>query len=512
MVKRQTIRPTTVIRALHRIAVEMLAGREPTAPEGVSVKAVQYWYGEAGEESSAAVAAFYCAGQRDSKREPLAPEDVSGWISSRAPQFSVHAQAAADYLRAGPALSTTPAGENEVLRAKLIVKYAATAAEQGWNVFDIGAAFEAHSVGAASRYDGVTQFGACVENPNDPNTHPPLDYAGGNVSLALLVSDTADAPHFVRNFVAQGQPTVWAGEPKSWKSTAAFDLAISVATGKPFLDFFPVERQADVLILTGENGKSAAADTMRRVCKRKGLDPGDILGVEYTTFVPQFANPDDLQSLRKRITRSGAELVIIDPLAPCLSAGAASTLAIAYAELMAATNAVAAEGATLLVAHHVTKGARVKSLGLRASSGAGVSEWARAWTMFSRVGAFDASKGTGTLSLTSGSSTGFGGAWRVDIREGLHSDPGGRVWEPTVRSTSGRSARRTTSAGTDADKVLTAVRELGKPSTVSAIRAGARLNADRAKVAIGQLEAAGSLLATTGKVNGRESALYQVVD
>jgi hypothetical protein len=511
MDKRQTIRPTIVIRAFRRVAFEMLAGRELSTPEGASLKNIQHWHDESDDDSpaAAAIAAFYCASQRGNKREPMTHGAVVTWLQANGDaRFSQHAQAAADYL------NELPAGEDgyHAALAKLIVKYAATAADQRWNVFDLGAAGRSHSVGSAQRYDGVTRFGAFVENPNDPNAHPPLDYANDNVSLALLASETDDSSHFVRNFVAVGQPTLWAGEPKSWKSTTAFDLAVSLATGKPFLNFFQVEREANVLILTGENGRSAAADTFRRVCASKGVAHAQVNGVSFTSFVPQFASVADLQTLRTRIADANAELVIIDPLAPCLSAGAASTLAIAYAELMAATNAVAAEAATLLALHHVTKGAKVKSLGLRASSGAGVSEWARAWTMFSRVGTFDTSKGTGTLSLSSGSSTGFGGSWRVDIREGLHTDPGGRVWEPVVRSKAARPERAANVKPADAEKVLSAIREIGEPATLTAIRTKARLNADKAKAAVAQLESAGSLLTVAGKVNGRPASLYQIVD
>jgi hypothetical protein len=62
-----------------------------------------------------------------------------------------------------------------------------------------------------------------------------------------------------------------AGEPKTYKSTFASDLAISLATGTPFLGHFDVPKPGPVLIVQEENTENIQWARMSRILRQRGL-------------------------------------------------------------------------------------------------------------------------------------------------------------------------------------------------------------------------------------------------
>ena len=50
------------------------------------------------------------------------------------------------------------------------------------------------------------------------------------------------------------------------------DLAVSLATGTPFLGHFEVCRPAKVALFSGESGEWTLMKTFERVCRARGVD------------------------------------------------------------------------------------------------------------------------------------------------------------------------------------------------------------------------------------------------
>lgn len=65
-----------------------------------------------------------------------------------------------------------------------------------------------------------------------------------------------------------------AGEPKTYKSFIATDLAVSVASGKKFLNHFEIPAIGNVLILQEENTPGLMQDRLHKIGSSKGLNPG----------------------------------------------------------------------------------------------------------------------------------------------------------------------------------------------------------------------------------------------
>jgi len=62
-----------------------------------------------------------------------------------------------------------------------------------------------------------------------------------------------------------------AGEPKSFKSVLSLDLAVSVASGQPFLNMFPVKERGPVLIIQNENSDWIMKDRLEKIITHKRL-------------------------------------------------------------------------------------------------------------------------------------------------------------------------------------------------------------------------------------------------
>jgi AAA domain/RepB DNA-primase N-terminal domain len=71
--------------------------------------------------------------------------------------------------------------------------------------------------------------------------------------FGLLIRDIKKPTWIVENILTKGSCGFIAGQPKTYKSWCALDLAFSVATGAPFLDHFEVKRPGPVLYIQEED-------------------------------------------------------------------------------------------------------------------------------------------------------------------------------------------------------------------------------------------------------------------
>lgn len=120
-----------------------------------------------------------------------------------------------------------------------------------------------------------------------------------------------------------------AGEPKTYKSVIASDMAVSVASGTSFLGRFPVRHQGPVLIIQEENSPWLMQDRMIKIATSRGLMNGKVkidwprLKVEFPPVLPiSFLNnqgfdltvEEDRQFLEDSLAEIKPVLVIFDPL------------------------------------------------------------------------------------------------------------------------------------------------------------------------------------------------------
>lgn len=116
-----------------------------------------------------------------------------------------------------------------------------------------------------------------------------------------------------------------AGEAKSYKTLLCLDLAVSVASGTPFLGKFPVPSIGPVLIVQEENQEGDIRDRLMRITASRNIGPAlrKKLTIDFGADLPiavrnntgfSFINEDDMKELEKYIRANRPKLIIFDPL------------------------------------------------------------------------------------------------------------------------------------------------------------------------------------------------------
>lgn len=120
---------------------------------------------------------------------------------------------------------------------------------------------------------------------------------------------------------------VLAGEAKTYKSVISTDLAVSVASGTPFLGTFSIPATGPVLMIQEENDEGETQDRLRRIAASKNLtgsveaDAGSI-SISNDTKLPihllnntgfNLTDKEHLLKLARFIKANGIKLVVLDP-------------------------------------------------------------------------------------------------------------------------------------------------------------------------------------------------------
>lgn len=145
----------------------------------------------------------------------------------------------------------------------------------------------------------------------------------------VMGSNKSFAGWLVKGFWGRRSHGIVAGMPKTMKSTTVHDLAISVASGKPFLGKFDVEEPGPVIIIQNENAEYIMRDRTEKVIHNRNLT-GKVnkrterrLHVEFPPDLPihfinqqgfSISNEDDMKFLINLIKEVKPVLVVFDPL------------------------------------------------------------------------------------------------------------------------------------------------------------------------------------------------------
>lgn len=135
----------------------------------------------------------------------------------------------------------------------------------------------------------------------------------------------------VEDIWSQGAHGILAGEAKSFKSLLTIDLAVSVASGTPFLGRFHVPRVGRVCIIQEENTEGDVTDRAMRISRSRNVGPntecngsdpgraeiffGDDLPIHFLHNRGfSLLDDSDLEWLEKYAKKHHPVLIILDPL------------------------------------------------------------------------------------------------------------------------------------------------------------------------------------------------------
>jgi hypothetical protein len=166
---------------------------------------------------------------------------------------------------------------------------------------------------------------------------------------------------------------VLGAEKKAGKSWSVLDLALSVASGTPWLGAIPIDTTGPVVVLAGEGGKRNIVRRLRAIAAARGVHL-ESLPIIVCVRAPNLVDQFHIDQLAQVLAVTEPRLVILDPL--YLSArGANGADLYAMGDVLRRPQRLCEDsGAAFQVVTHFNRGA---GKGAERFTGAGPAEWGR---------------------------------------------------------------------------------------------------------------------------------------
>lgn len=178
----------------------------------------------------------------------------------------------------------------------------------------------------------------------------------------------------IRGIWPAGAYGVHAAEPKAGKTWNALDLAVSVASGTPWLGQHPIDTAGPVVVFAGEGGKGNVVRRLRAIATHRGVEL-ETLPITVCTRAPHLGDDAHMGLLERHLRGVMPVLAILDPF--YLAAGGANGADLyAMGKLLERPQLLCeATGAALIVVTHFNRSRDLK--GAARITGAGPAEWGR---------------------------------------------------------------------------------------------------------------------------------------
>jgi hypothetical protein len=103
------------------------------------------------------------------------------------------------------------------------------------------------------------------------------------------------------------------GAPKCGKSWLGLDLAVSLASGTPCLDTFPVAQKGGVLVYMAEDAAALVKQRLAGICRHRSLDLAELpIGVITEPSI-RLDLPRDQRRLEQTVHSHAPRLLLLDP-------------------------------------------------------------------------------------------------------------------------------------------------------------------------------------------------------
>ena len=206
----------------------------------------------------------------------------------------------------------------------------------------------------------------------DNREHSPLPF---HTVAELRARVAARGPRrwLVRGWWPAGSYGVHGAEMKAQKTWNAVDLAVSVASGTPWLGAFPVDDQGAVLVFAGEGGEGATLRRIDAVATSRGLNADD-LDINVCTRAPHLGDSVHMSLFAGALEDHAPRLVILDPLYLAAKGAKLGDLYAMGALLERPQHMCSDADAALFVVTHHNRG---EGRGAHRLTGAGPAEWGR---------------------------------------------------------------------------------------------------------------------------------------
>jgi len=205
------------------------------------------------------------------------------------------------------------------------------------------------------------------------------------IPFDTFVSTRIEAPKWLVEGIWQsGTYGMIAGEPKTYKSVQATDIALSVATGRPYVGQFPIGISGAVLYIQEENNAQTVQDRIFKTAYAKGMLTATPCGWALADDLPlYFSNnygvdlttKDSRELIEATIIKLKPVLIILDPLYMMLGQVDENSAKEVGDILRWLTYIRNEYGVALMICHHYNKGGSSARGGQRVRGSSAFHAW-----------------------------------------------------------------------------------------------------------------------------------------
>jgi len=192
--------------------------------------------------------------------------------------------------------------------------------------------------------------------------------------IAAEVDARGPRQWLIRGIWPAGDYGVHGAEPKAGKTWNALDLAVSVASGTPWLGAIPVDTQGPVIVFAGEGGEGNIVRRLRAIASARGLRADD-LPIWVCTRAPHLTSVEHVAVLAYFVEEIKPVLVVLDPLYLAARGANGADIYAMGAVLEAPQRICQSANSALLIVTHYNRSRDLK--GAARFTGAGPAEWGR---------------------------------------------------------------------------------------------------------------------------------------
>ena len=262
----------------------------------------------------------------------------------------------------------------------------------------------------------------------------PEKFRTGSISGSELWDKVISREYLIEDILVKGEPCVIGGASKSLKTTIAMDMAVSLATGTPFLGRFEVPRKQPVLFISGESGEGTTQESMIACAMARGLSKADMGLLRIAFRLPKLDDAVQVADLVEEMLSGANHLVIVDPLYRSLRVGdGASNIYSMGERLEQIAEQIHRAKITPLLCHHFKKQGNTwgEPPELEDLSQSGVAEFGRQFLLLKRNEAYKMD-GHHSLWFKWGGSAGHQGMGVIEAHTGTRKT--GIQWDVILRN------------------------------------------------------------------------------
>jgi hypothetical protein len=243
---------------------------------------------------------------------------------------------------------------------------------------------------------------------------------------------------FHQNFLINGtiteaQPGVVSAKSKTNKTNISAAMAVSIASGRPFLNHYEVPAPQPCGIISGESGGATIQEGFGRISSAMGLLPCDLKDLIVSTKVPLLTAPEGREQIERLIVKYGLKALFVDPTYKAFAGVDDSQLSQMALHLFPISEIIDRTGCSIIMVHHNKKTPRAGDHYAEPTQddiqGTGFQQWARFFVLLNKRREWDPNSGQHWLWFKTEGSAGFGSRYFLNLTEGRRSDHGGRVWD-----------------------------------------------------------------------------------